>query len=266
MTVGAYILDGLLTLRQSASPGVWPCRRLPPAAVAFFAVFSSTRFVFNFWSAAMASGGILERLAAPVSSPSHKKAKPDGALEATTESALDNGSAKRLQALTCLELTQMVLSHDRDLNIMMTSQGLIYKMDKEHPVAARLLQATRVWQDAHQPGKPHELGSCGTAVGTVLLQQFLEHGLEHHKQTDEVLLMALQTLLQNPSPALIAREVAFCQARLNAKKTFLIVDFRLHAASHLHMGYAVLRKYMDSWGEALGPKPSGPLVRKALRR
>ena len=103
-------------------------------------------------------------------------------------------------------------------------------------------------------------------MGTVLLQQFLEYGLAHHKQTDEVLLTALHALLQNPSPAVIAREVTFCQARLNAKKTFVIVDFRLHSASHLHMGYAVLRKYMDSWGEALGPKPSGPLVRKALRR
>eukprot|EP00438_Fugacium_kawagutii_P017360 Skav201540 [mRNA] locus=scaffold1616:127924:128559:+ [translate_table: standard] len=211
----------------------------------------------------MAHGGILDRIAAQFGSPSHKKAKPDGAPEL---GAMDTRPAGRHQALTCLELTQLVLSHDRDLNIMTASQGLIYKLDKEHPVAAKLLQATRVWQEGHQPGRPHELGSCGTAVGTVLLQQFLEHGLEHHKHTDEVLLTALQNLLQNPSPALIAREVTFCQARLNAKKTFVIIDFRLHAASPLHMGYPVLRKYMDAWGEALGPKPSGPLVRKALRR
>ena len=104
-------------------------------------------------------------------------------------------------------------------------------------------------------------------LGTVLLQHFfLEYGLAHHKHTDDVLLTALQALLQNPSPAVIAREVTFCQAPLNAKKTFVIIDFRFHSASPLHMGYAVLRKYMDSWGEALGPKPSGPLVRKALRR
>ena len=50
-------------------------------------------------------------------------------------------------------------------------------------------------------------------LGTVLLQQFLEYGLAHHKHTDEVLLTALQALLQNPSPAVIAREVTFAKPR-----------------------------------------------------
>ena len=82
----------------------------------------------------MASGGILDRMAAPIGSPSHKKVRQD---ENTGLSAMDSG--RRIQALTCLELTQLVLSHDRDLNLMTATQGLIYKLDKEHPVAAKLL-------------------------------------------------------------------------------------------------------------------------------
>ena len=33
----------------------------------------------------------------------------------------------------------------------------------------------------------------------------------------------------------------------------------------LHFVHPLMRQYMDSWGEPLGSKPLGPLVRKALQ-
>ena len=44
------------------------------------------------------------------------------------------------------------------------------------------------------------MGSCGTAVGTVVLQQLYNHGMEHHKARDQPFLQTLKMILDDPAP------------------------------------------------------------------
>ena len=183
---------------------------------------------------AMASGGILDLMNAPVSSPDHKKARADGG----SGPPGDFGGAAappdgRVMALTTLELTRLVLHHDRDLRQLQASLSMVLKYDKENTLAASLLTATKHWQQQHTSGRPHPMGACGTAVGTVLLQLLHTHGAAEHKGRDSVLLAALEGLLSNPEPKMICKEISLCSCRLNAKKN------------------------------AVGQRPVGALVRKA---
>jgi hypothetical protein len=210
------------------------------------------------------ASGILAQLEQPANSPQRKKTRgdahaPNGGLDAFS-------THSRLQPLTPVELTQLVLSHDRDLTMLVHASSLTYKLALDHPVATVTLQATQLWRDQHVHGKAHEMGSCGTAVGTVVLQQLYNHGMEHHKARDQPFLQTLKTILDDPAPQKIAREVSFCHSKMTAKKNACLLDFRLHHTSLLHCMYPLMKQYMDAWGEPLGPKPSGPLIRKALRR
>ena len=227
---------------------------LPPVILHFvlFAAMSTT------------ASGILAQLEQPANSPQRKKTRgdahaPNGGLDAFS-------THSRLQPLTPVELTQLVLSHDRDLTMLVHASSLTYKLALDHPVATVTLQATQLWRDQHVHGKAHEMGSCGTAVGTVVLQQLYNHGMEHHNARDQPFLQTLKTILDDPAPQKIAREVSFCQSKMTAKKNACLLVFRLHHTSLLHCMYPLMKQYMDAWGEPLGPKPSGPLIRKALRR
>ena len=212
------------------------------------------------------ASGILDHLDAPASSPQRKKSRADDASASAPNGQPTFAPPPRLQPLSMGELTQLVLAHDRDLTMTVHSSSLAYKLKLDHPVAEVTLRATQVWKAAHVPGRPRDMGSCGTAVGTVVLQQLYQHGMDHYKDRDQTFLTTLKAFLDDPNPKLIAREVSFCQSKVTAKKTACLLDFRLHQTSLLHSMYPLMRQYMDSWGEPLGPKPSGPLVRKALQR
>lgn len=58
---------------------------------------------------------------------------------------------------------------------------LCYKL-KGNPLAMELLTAVQVWQQRHVAGKPHAMGSAGTAVGTVLLRALQTHGSSHYSE------------------------------------------------------------------------------------
>jgi hypothetical protein len=73
----------------------------------------------------MASGGILAMMSAPVSSPEHKRARGD---DASGPPGNFGGTAApqegRVTALTTLELTRLVLQHDRDLRQLQASSTI----------------------------------------------------------------------------------------------------------------------------------------------
>ena len=116
----------------------------------------------------------------------------------------------------------------------------------------------------HTSGRPHPMGACGTAVGTVLLQQLVTHSVATHKERDNVLLTFLEGLLSNPEPKLICKEISLCSCRLNAKKSAAILELQINQASILAPFQSVLRSYLEEMqGELLGPRPVGTLVRKA---
>ena len=149
-----------------------------------------------------------------------------------------------MTSLLCLllSLPGLFLQHDRDLRQAVASTtSLAFKFALDAPVARKLMSATRVWQTQHTPRKPHPMGSCGTAVGTVLLKELLSHGLHQHKDRDHILWNTLDTLLGKYTPQLIAREVTFCSAKMNAKKTACILVLQIHSALILHSAHPMLR-------------------------
>ena len=108
---------------------------------------------------------------------------------------------------------------------------------------------------------------CSTALGTVILKELFDYGMQHYKERDVIFLKSLDTLMADPLPTVIAREVASRSARLNAKKSFIIIQFQLHVASPLVPAYPIFRQYLDEMkGVSLGPKPAGPLVRRARQQ
>ena len=56
-------------------------------------------------------------------------------------------------------------------------------------VHEELKESTHSWQNHHTPGKTHALGSCGTAVGTILLKKLLGHGLATQKERDSAVFL-----------------------------------------------------------------------------
>lgn len=203
-------------------------------------------------------------MSAPVSSPDHKKARADGYGPPGDFGRAAAPSDGRVMALTPLELTRLVLTHDRDLRQLQASLSLVLKYDIENSLAASLLTATKHWQQQHTSGRPHPMGACGTAVGTVLLQQLCTHGAAVHKDRDSILLTALEGLLSNPEPKLICKEISLCSCRLNAKKSAAILELQINQASILAPFQSVIRTYLEELqGELLGQRPVGALVRKA---
>ena len=58
------------------------------------------------------------------------------------------------------------------------------------------------------------MGSCGAAVGAILLKELLGHGLATHNERDSAVLGTLDSLLGDSSPKL-AKGITLCAAKLN---------------------------------------------------
>ena len=56
------------------------------------------------------------------------------------------------------------------------------------------------------------MGSCGTAVGAILLKDLLGHGLATHKEHDSAVLGTLDLGDSSPKPA---KGIILCAAKLN---------------------------------------------------
>ena len=202
----------------------------------------------------MATQGILQALATTPTSPARKKLK-------NGETAF--GQSQKSSDLSHADMCRLLLAHDRDINQLHAAATLAFKFAPDAPLATTLLSATKAWQDKHRPGQAHEFGSCGTAVGTVLLQKLLVYGMEHHKQRDSDLLQALDGLMATPTPEHLCREVSHCSIRLSKKGDSAILEVRFHIASVLMPHLHLIRGYLVALdGELLGPRP----VRSLLRR
>eukprot|EP00435_Cladocopium_sp_Y103_P064948 s94_g26.t1 len=163
-----------------------------------------------------------------------------------------------------LELTCLLLQHDRDLRQLNAVNTVALKFDKDNSLATTLLQATKIWQQSHSVGHPHPMGACGTAVGTVLLKHLLEYGISKCGERDKLVLAPLEMVLATLSPQVICKEIALCSAKLNAKKTALILELQLHHDSRVFGFLPCLCQYLEELGcELLGPRPMGALVHKA---
>ena len=170
---------------------------------------------------AMASSGILQALASAPNS--HARKKTRGEAPAVSQS---RGKGDLSHANVC----KLLIAHDRDINQLHAAATLALKFLPDSALADTLLMATKTWQSQRKPGQAHEFGSCGTAVGTVLCQKLLEHGTAHHKQRDTALLQALDSLMANPIPEHVFREVARCSIRLSKKGDSAILEVRFHIA------------------------------------
>ena len=65
----------------------------------------------------------------------------------------------------------------------------------------------------HSSSKAHVMGSCGTAVGAILLKELLGHGLATHNEHDSAVLGTLDSLLGDSSK--LAKGITLCAAKLN---------------------------------------------------
>ena len=60
----------------------------------------------------------------------------------------------------------------------------------------------------------------------------------------------------------VAREVSLCTARLRAKKTFMIMEFKAHVASPLTAYLPTLQLFFAKQGGEKGMRLAGALARK----
>ena len=67
----------------------------------------------------------------------------------------------------------VVLSHEEQLRTIQHQLALVYKLSVSSTLAVHLLTAVKSWQGQLVKGKPHPLGACSTAIGSVLLQQMI---------------------------------------------------------------------------------------------
>ena len=153
----------------------------------------------------------------------------------------------------------VVLSHEEQLRTIQHQLALVYKLSVSSTLAVHLLTAVKSWQGQLVKGKPHPLGACSTAIGSVLLQQMIPV-LPPEAKT------AAETVLAGDLEE-VARHFSHCSARVTAKKDSAILDVRIHLQSSLlpHLA-SFADAIVQLEGERLGPRPLGPLARKARRQ
>ena len=96
--------------------------------------------------------------------------------------------------------------------------------------------------------------SCSSAVASALL-----HELQSNECCPESLQTLLQTVLAGDDMSAVAREVSVCTARLNAKRTAVIVEFRPNVGSPPFA-------YLPTFQLFLGKKVGEQLARDASPR
>lgn len=96
-------------------------------------------------------------------SPAYKKAK------AQATDVPERSQSSGPSALSNADLTRL-LQHDRDLSQLLAASSLAYKFELDNSLAAKMFEANHAWQAHHQHGKPHAMGACSTALGTVILK------------------------------------------------------------------------------------------------
>ena len=125
------------------------------------------------------------------------------------------------------------------------------RLQADAALAQALQHAVRVRQKQHTKGKAHPLESCGTATATVLLDLILSNVQTKPALQNEMAVQQIRTLLDQKQPNLIAQEVAHCSARMNAKETHVILEFRLTSSSSLHLFFP----WLDMGAAVPGSKP-----------
>ena len=176
---------------------------------------------------------------------------------------------KRITPLTNSELTQAFLAHEDQLNILQTQTAVVFKLPSDGTIGKEVLASVQGWQRDHKPGQAHPQGSCNQAVCSTLLHELAKSQLptgltqndfQHFSEVAEEL--AGQT-----SPAAWVSEISHCSARINAKKTHVILDLRPVLFGSLAKHADTLIKLLESYeGERLGKRPPGGLSRKASGR
>ncbi|CAK9028657.1 unnamed protein product, partial [Durusdinium trenchii] len=163
--------------------------------------------------------------------------------------------------LSNADLTKAFLQQENELRALHHSLTLALKFVPDAPVASQLMEAVKTWQTAHQKGRPHPFGACGTATATVLFQFLLKNLNED--QSSHVAWCLLKDLMEHCAPANVAGEVAHCSARLSKQETHVILELRFHASSifapHASWFKSLL---LQQKGEVLGAKPMSGLARK----
>ena len=131
--------------------------------------------------------------------------------------------------------------------------AMVYKFSQSQDFAQILLDAVEEWQKAHKPGVAHPEGACSTAVAKALLLEITRTRAPStvDRDTYHGLRNLAEHLLSNPgSNERIANEVVHCSARLNLKKTHLILDLRFSAHSELmQYSHTVSRQLERKEGE-----------------
>ena len=194
--------------------------------------------------------GILEAMAAPAGSPAHKRHRQGDA--ARREGAV----------LSNADLTKAFLQQENEIRALHHSLTLAIKFVPDNPLASQLMDAVKTWQAAHQKGRAHPFGACGTATATVLFQFLLKSVTE--EQGKSVACTLLQDLMAHCTPSNVAGEVAHCSARLSKQETHVIFELRFHASSIFapHTSWFKML-LLGQKGELLGAKPMSGLARKA---
>ena len=178
---------------------------------------------------------------------------------AKSDTGADKQEGRAVYSLSCLELTRAFLDHDLQLRQLQASVTVVYKFDEKEPFAQLLLTAVRAWQSHHTPGQPHPYGACSSAVASALLND-----LQSDEECPPPLQVLLTAILDGSDMTAVAREISLCSARLNAKKTAVIVEFRPHVGSPLHAYLPTVQLFLAKKnGEKLSMRPQGALARKA---
>ncbi|CAE7244681.1 RXLR78 [Symbiodinium sp. CCMP2456] len=139
--------------------------------------------------------------------------------------------ARRVTALSNLELTTAFLVHDEQISLLQHQLSLVYKLPIELGLSQVLQKAVKGWQKAHEPAPRGLMLCCGSGGSTN----------ERYNN-----FMALAT------------------HRPNLKKTHLILDLRIALYSELMPYSTLLLEVSDTYdGERLGKKAPGGLARKA---
>ncbi|CAE7277369.1 RTase [Symbiodinium sp. CCMP2456] len=196
------------------------------------------------------------------SSPVSKKSKSDAGSSAKTPPEVSSANAapsrQHVQPLSCAELTRGYLDHDYQLRQLQASSTVVYRFEESSAFSQLCLSAVRLWQSKHKAGVAHPYGACSTAVASAVLVE-----LAKDDECPEPLRVLLDAMVSGDMVN-VAREVSLCTARLNAKKTFMIMEFRAHAASPLMAYLPTIQLFLaKQGGERLGMRPAGALARKA---
>ena len=210
------------------------------------------------------------------SSPQHKKARsaaagsngPGGFVAQPTQ-PVQPANGGRLQPLSNLELTQAFLAHEEQLSLLQLQCAAVYKLPAEGHLAQQFMAAVETWKKSHTPGKPHPVGACSTAVAMVLLYELSQSRPPADGSPEDLPLFfkTAESLLSSDDPSAVAREVCHCSAKLNAKKTHCILDFRPTLYGQLAPFFRTITLLLDSYeSERLGKKAPGGLSRKARGR